>query len=55
MAAKLAEGDTITMQGEVTMVQDDGIVTGRPLLFGDGCGLAGFLLEIHSIFIMVTK
>ena len=24
MAAKLAEGDTIAMQGEVTMVHDDG-------------------------------
>ena len=29
MAAKLAEGDTITRQGEVTMVHDDGSVTVR--------------------------
>ena len=29
MAAKLAEGDTIAMQGEVTMVHDDGSVTVR--------------------------
>ena len=27
MAAKLAEGDTIAMQGEVGMVHDDGSVT----------------------------
>ena len=27
VAAKLSEGDTITMQGEVTMVHDDGSVT----------------------------
>ena len=27
MAAKLSEGDTIAMQGEVTMVHDDGSVT----------------------------
>ena len=30
VAAKLAEGDTIAMQGEVTMVHDDGSVTVRP-------------------------
>ena len=29
MAEKLSEGDTIAMQGEVTMVQDDGSVTVR--------------------------
>ena len=29
MAAKLSEGDTIAMQGEVTMVHDDGTVTVR--------------------------
>jgi hypothetical protein len=28
-AAKLSEGDTITMQGEVTIVHDDGTVTAR--------------------------
>ena len=35
VAAKLAEGDTITMQGEVTMVHDDGSVTVRL----QGCGV----------------
>ncbi len=29
MAAKLSEGDTIAMQGEVTMVHEDGKVTVR--------------------------
>ena len=29
VAAKLSEGDTIIMQGEVTMVHDDGSVTVR--------------------------
>ena len=29
MAAKLSEGDTITMTGEVTRVNDDGTVTVR--------------------------
>ena len=29
MAAKLSEGDTISMQGEVTIVHDDGTVTVR--------------------------
>ena len=29
MAAKLSEGDTITMTGEVTLVHDDGTVTVR--------------------------
>jgi hypothetical protein len=29
MAAKLSEGDTIAMQGEVTMVHDNGTVTVR--------------------------
>ena len=29
LAAKLSEGDTIVMQGEVTMVHDDGSVTVR--------------------------
>ena len=29
MAAKLSEGDTIAMQGEVTLVHEDGSVTVR--------------------------
>ena len=34
MAAKLAEGDTIATQGEVTMVHDDGTVTVWPHGYG---------------------
>jgi hypothetical protein len=36
MAAKLSEGDTIAMQGEVTHVHDDGKVTVRTHLVPNG-------------------
>jgi hypothetical protein len=34
MAAKLSEGDTVGLQGEVTLVHDDGTVTVRVHGFG---------------------